>query len=297
MNRFKMWLRASGTLLLWATIAIALPAQNLHTVHSFDGTDGKNPSAGLLQGVNGSLYGTTRFGGEVAGNRCNSNCGTVFKIAPGRTPRKIYTFCSQSHCADGAVPYAGLVQGTDGNFYGTTALGGTNKDGTVFKVGPSGRQTTIYNFCSQTNCTDGQFPDAALVQGADGNIYGTTDEGGAGVGTVFTITPSGTLKTLYSFCSRGPAPCTDGAYPHAGLVQGAGGQLYGTTYGGGTYDYGTVFKITPSGTLTTLHSFESTDGAYPYAGLVQGIDGKFYGTTYGVGPTPPASRVVAQSSR
>ena len=155
--------------------------------------------------------------------------------------------------------------------------------GTVFKITPSGALTTLYSFCPQSNCTDGSGPFAGLVQAEDGNFYGTTYEGGAGsncpygCGTVFKVTPSGTLTTLHSFDS------TDGALPQAALVQATDGNFYGTTGERGDsscpYGCGTVFKITPSGTLTTLHSFNGSDGSGPEAGLVQATDGNFYGTT------------------
>jgi uncharacterized repeat protein (TIGR03803 family) len=178
---------------------------------------------------------------------------------------------------NGANPqYAPLVQGLDGNFYGTTSAGGagTVADGTVFKITSAGTLTTIYSFCSQTNCADGSTPFAGLVLGTDGNFYGTTEGGGSnGDGTVFKVTPTGTLTTLHSFDS------TDGALPRAGLVQGTDGNFYGTTEAGGADNDGTVFKVTPTGKFITLHSFDSTDGANPFAGLVQGTDGNFYGTT------------------
>src|SRR5208337_4428285 len=145
--------------------------------------------------------------------------------------------------------------------------------GTVFTITPGGTLTTLYSFCSQSGCTDGANPYAALVQGTDGNFYGTT-LGGAANGTVFKMTPGGTLTTLYTFCYG----CT-GVSPYAALVQGSDGNFYGTTSFGGANGDGTVFRITPSGTLTTLHSFDGTDGAAVYAGLVQGTDGNFYGTT------------------
>jgi uncharacterized repeat protein (TIGR03803 family) len=184
------------------------------------------------------------------------------------------------------------VQASDGNFYGTTVEGGADGAGTVFRITPSGTLTTLYSFCSQVNCTDGYWPYAGLVQAADGNLYGTTGNGGAfgNYGTVFKITPSGTLTTLYSFCAQNG--CADGEEPAARLVQAADGNFYGTTASGGTsqncdsYRCGTVFKITPSGTLTTLHSFNYADGAYPYAGLVQASGLvqaavlNFYGTTF-----------------
>ncbi|MFZ0312254.1 MAG: choice-of-anchor tandem repeat GloVer-containing protein [Candidatus Korobacteraceae bacterium] len=209
---------------------------------------------------------------------------------PAQTLTALYSFCGQPNCTDGEVPYAGLVQATDGNFYGTTNEGGANGlFGTVFKITPSGTLTTLYSFCSQPNCTDGELPYAGLVQATDGNFYGTTSGGGAVYydGTVFKITPSGTLTTLYSFCSQ--PNCTDGTEPSA-LIQATDGNFYGTTlYGGSNKSCtdagcGTVFKITPSGTLTTLHSFNGLDGFLGYiAGsaqaLVQATDGNFYGTS------------------
>ena len=203
---------------------------------------------------------------------------TVASLAQSFT--MLHSFCSQGNCPDGAYPYAGLLQGSDGNFYGTTYEGGANNDGTIFKLAPSGTLTTLYNFCSQHNCADGEYPYAGLVQGSDGNFYGTTSGGGTArfYGTVFRVTPGGTLTTLYSFCSQ--PSCADGADPIAGLVLGSDGSFYGTTTAGGTRNLGTIFKITPSGGLTTLYSFGGQpDGAYPYAVLVQGSDGNFYGTT------------------
>ena len=172
--------------------------------------------------------------------------------------------------SDGQDPLAGLVQGSDGNFYGTTKQGGAGDSGTVFKITPSGTLTTLHSFAG----SDGQNPVAGLVQGTDGNFYGTTNYGGArGAGTVFKITPAGALTTLYPFAG------SDGSYPYAGLVQGTDGNFYGTTNQGGARGAGTVFKITPSGTLTTLYPFAGSDGSYPQNTLVQGSDGNFYGTT------------------
>jgi uncharacterized repeat protein (TIGR03803 family) len=202
---------------------------------------------------------------------------TAMAVAlPAQTFSTIYNFCSKPHCADGFASAGGLVRTSDGKFYGTTADGGGNNGGTVFRITLNGTLTTLYNFCAELNCMDGALPTAALIQGTDGNLYGTTAQGGAhGYGTVFKITPSGRPTTLHSF----HGPNTDGANPYAGLIQGANGKFYGTTVSGGAYGYGTVFKITPSGRLTTLHSFDNTDGAFPQAGLVQGTDGNFYGTT------------------
>jgi uncharacterized repeat protein (TIGR03803 family) len=255
---------------------------------SFAGINGANPESSLTQGTDGNFYGTTLGGGSTS---CFlGSCGTIFKITAAGALSTLYSFCAQTGCPDGFYVPAGLVQATDGNFYGTTAYGGTPATncvyhgcGTIFKITPGGALTTLYSFCSQANCTDGDVPVAPLVQGSDGNLYGTTQLGGAyDSGTVFKITLTGTLTTLYRFCSLGFA-CPDGSEPIAGLVQATDGNFYGTTLGGGTYGYGTVFKITPSGTLTTLHSFDGSDGMSPYGGLVQATDGNFYGTTYAGG--------------
>jgi len=272
------------------TVFKVTAAGTLTTLHSFDGGDGAYPQAEVVQGSDENLYGTTVGGGAEHG-------GVVFKITPTGTLTTLYNFCSQPNCTDGYNPRAGLVQGSDGNFYGTTFLGGADNNcpmwqgngcGTVFKITPAGTLTTLYSFCAQPNCTDGSYPFAGLVQGSDGNFYGTAQYGGNlgcgsrgyGCGTVFKITPSGTLTTLHTFA--GP----DGAQPYAGLVQGRDGYLYGTTPGGAN-GYGTVFKISSVGTLTTLYKFCSqpncTDGSYPETALVQANDGNFYGTTGGGG--------------
>src|ERR1022692_2428645 len=285
LSRLNWGTRACAVLALCATTAIALPAQTLTTLYSFCSqggcTDGDYPRAGLVQTTNGDLYGTTAAGGA---NRLG---GTVFKITPGGTLTTLYSFCSQTNCTDGSNSFAGLVQAANGDLYGTTGDGGANGYGAVFKITPSGTLTSLYNFCPQTNCTDGAGPQAGLVQAANGNLYGTTSSYPFNTGgTIFKITPSGTLTTLYSFCSQ--SGCTDGEGPRAGLVQATNGDFYGTTDGGGSNNGGTVFKITPSGTLTTLYTFCSqsgcTDGASPNAGLVQDTNGDFYGTTANGGP-------------
>jgi uncharacterized repeat protein (TIGR03803 family) len=201
-------------------------------------------------------------------------------------PAETFTTLISFNGTDGSRPPTSLAQGPDGNFYGTTSVGGTNcgtgiNCGTVFKITPAGELTTLYNFCGQTNCSDGREPGAPLILATDGNFYGTTTFGGVdgNYGTIFKITPSGTLTTIYRFCQK--TKCPDGSYLYSGLVQGSNGNFYGTTNGGGSSkcDCGTVFKITPTGDLTTLHKFHLADGAQPYAGLIQATDGDFYGTT------------------
>ncbi len=182
--------------------------------------------------------------------------------------------------ANGKAPDP-LVQGTDGNFYGTTIIGASG-NGTVFNVSAAGALTTIYTFCSQSGCGDGSNLEVALVQATNGNFYGTTYAGGANnSGSIFKVTPAGVLTTLYSFCAL--PSCIDGNSPSAGLVQAVNGNFYGTTTNGGAYNSGTVFEITPAGTLTTLHSFcalpNCVDGQYPLAPLIQAANGNLYGTT------------------
>lgn len=188
--------------------------------------------------------------------------------------------------ANGGRPYlAPLVQGTDGNFYGTTTVGGANGPyGAIFKITQSGTLSVVHSFGGSG---DGAFPSAGLVLGTDGNFYGATEEGGGTYysGTIFKVSPGGTLTTLHTFCDDGP-PCADGAQPDAALIQASNGDFYGTTQNGGTNgtNAGTVFKITSRGKLTTLYSFCSepscTDGSYPNSSLVQAFGGNFYGTTF-----------------
>jgi uncharacterized protein (TIGR03437 family) len=181
---------------------------------------------------------------------------------------------------NGANPeYSPLVQGTDGNFYGTTTSGGSQDGGTVFKITPGGTLTTLYNFGGSNN-PGGTDPYAGLVLGADGNFYGTTlSPSTTGVGTIYKITPAGVLTTLFTF-----AVANDGTLPYNSLVQASDGNLYGTAYEGGANSDGTVFKMTPGGSFTNLHSFDFTDdGEHPRGALIQGSDGKLYGTTSGGG--------------
>lgn len=242
--------------------------------------DGFGPAAALVEGIDGNFYGTTEEGGTY-------DLGTVFKVTPAGQLTTLYSFGEKFN--DGTYPVTPLVLGTDGNFYGTTSRDLINNAGTVFKVTTAGVMTRLYTFCSQSNCHDGLAP-YALAQGTDGNFYGPTFYGGAnndalclvGCGTIFQISPAGKLKTLYSFCSQ--SGCSDGANPEAALVPGTDGDFYGTTTFGGNdtcndVTCGTIFKMTASGTLTTLHSFAGPDGGYPFQ-MVQDTNGTFYGTTY-----------------
>lgn len=250
----------------------------LTTLHVFNNTDGSAPYGGLIQATDGNLYGTTYDGG--ASNTCiyNYGCGTVFKITKNGKLTTLYSFGG----VDGERPFAGVLQATDGNFYGTTTEGGTNGYGTIFKITRKGALTTLHNF----DGTDGEYPYAGLIQASDGNLYGTAASGGNGNGTVFKITTAGTLTTLYSFEG------TNGIGPYGGLIQATDGDFYVTTEFGGIAQTfcsgdscGMVFQLTPEGTLTALHSFDGTDGGNPYAALLQSTNGSFYGTTLVGGPS------------
>ncbi len=222
-----------------------------------------------------------------------NEAGTIFKLTPRGVLTTLYNFCSQAGCADGYyvnVSLGTLIEGTDGNFYGTTDLGGNQAGycrvygcGTVFKITPQGKFTTIYRFCSQANCADGAGP-YELTQGADGYFYGVTGTGGSYSvvgGTIFRLSAEGGLTTLYSFCAQ--TDCPDGREPISLAQAVGGGNFYGTTFFGGTSKNctngcGTVFEITATGAMTSLESFDGTNGNQPY-GLAQAPSGIFYGVT------------------
>jgi uncharacterized repeat protein (TIGR03803 family) len=244
-------------------------AQTLTTLYSFTGgADGANPYfADLLLGPKGRLYGTTFAGGADPG------LGVVFEVSPAGGERVLYTFQS----ADGCSPYAGLIRDAQGNLYGTTGACGAYGFGTVYEITNQDTATVLYSF---TGGADGGQPIAGLVRDTEGNLYGTTNEGGAtgcfglGCGTVYQVTPAGVETVLHAF--TGP----DGENPVAPPVRDAKGNLYGTTGQAGASCCGTIFKITPSDTETTLFSFDYTDGSGPGPNrLVPDGEGNFYGTT------------------
>jgi uncharacterized repeat protein (TIGR03803 family) len=230
----------------------------LITLHSFDNYSGNGPTASLTQGSDGNFYGTARSGGS-------GNNGTIYKMTPSGGLTKLVDFLLDQ--TNGSFPQAGLTQGNDGNFYGTTSSGGTSGYGTVFKMTPAGALTTLRSL------NNGRTPAANLTLGSDGNFYGTTLYGGtAEAGTVFRITPGGVLTTLVRFNG------TDGGVPLAGVTQGSDGNFYGTTRDGGVNGAGTIFKMTAAGQLTTLHSFDSAYAAKPWGAPVFDLDGNLYGT-------------------
>jgi len=251
------------------TVFRVTPAGELTTLVSFNGANGSHPVAALLPASDGNFYGTTANGGA------NGDNGTVFQI----TPAGALTTLVSLNGTNGSHPYAGLLQGSDGHFYGTTETGGTNgNNGTVFQITPVGALTTLVSFKYGVN---GTFPFGALVQDTNGDFYGTTSAGSAG--TVFKVTPAGQLTTLVVFSGA------IGSNPSAGLVRGADGNFYGTTLSGGNMSlnagtgFGTVFKMTPAGGLTTRVVFNGANGSYCTGQLLEGSDGNFYGTTAGGG--------------
>jgi uncharacterized repeat protein (TIGR03803 family) len=261
------------------------------TLHSFDSLDGGVPTAGLVQASNGNFYGTTLYGGDLT---CSEpyGCGTIFEITPAAKLTTLHIFTG----ADGEWPMGGLIQATDGNFYGTTSAGGASTNcpggcGTVFRITAGGMLTTLHNF----DGADGWSPTAKLLQARSGSFYGTTIAGGNlmcdpdfGCGTIFEINSEGSLTEFYTFCPTNNCS-NDGAFPSVGLLQASSGEVYGTTDGQAfsSYGFGTVYQISAEGTLHTLHSFcdgpDCPDGFAPHGDLVQATDGNFYGTAGGGG--------------
>jgi uncharacterized repeat protein (TIGR03803 family) len=271
-------------------------------LYNFDITHGSNPNGGLTLGVDGNLYGTSEHGGA-------HSYGNVFKVTPAGTLTVLYDFTGGT---DGGYPLAPPIQGTDGNFYGTTypgvaykistkgafkvikkipstpygpllqgsdgafygmtELGGTAGVGTIFKVAGT-KVTTLFNF----DTTHGAFPYGGLAEGADGNFYGTTSSGGStNAGVVFKVTPTGTVTVLYDFDSTNP---TDGYQAFAGLVAATDGNFYGSTIFGGSHSDGVLFKITAAGAYSVLSNFDGTHGSAAYATPAQHTSGKFFGLT------------------
>jgi uncharacterized repeat protein (TIGR03803 family) len=270
---------AGGTIGYYGTIFKFTGSGAPITVHDFDGADGRSPYDRMVQVGDGNFYGTTPYGGNLGECDGGFGCGTVFQMTPSGTLTTLHDFCSLIDCADGAVLYESLAQGTDGDFYGSTWAGGPANAGTIFKITPTGTLTTLYTFCvvDFPFCGDGINP-LGPVLGNDGNFYGTTAFGGGyGEGSIFQITPSGKLTTIYSFCTQ--IGCTDGFDPRSGIILGSDGNFYGTTYYGGVHNEGTIFRITPAGVLTRLHSFDVKDGYDQIGVMFQATNGTFYGQT------------------
>ncbi len=244
-------------------------------LHSFTGppNDGRNPTTGLTLDSSGNLYGTTMMGGAF-------NDGAVFLVRTDGSEAMLYSFPPGN--AGGTIP-SGLTLGTDGNFYGTTMVGGLAGVGNVFLMTPAGIVTELYSFAGPPN--DGSRPRYGVIRDSQGNLFGTTEYGGppcaisgsVGCGTVFRLSLDGTETILHSFAGG----TNDGAYPMGGLLEDAAGNLYGVARAGGSTGNGVVFKLSPDGTETVLYSFLGPpgDGATPMGTLIQDGSGNFYGTT------------------
>lgn len=257
-------------------IARITPEGTLTVLHALQSREeGFDAYAGLTQANDNNFYGTTYHGGE-------KNGGVVFRMTPDGT----YTVLRHlgQNKLDGFFPYGGVVQAPDGNLYGTTLRGGKDDKGTIFRLTLAGVFTELHAFSGN----DGENPEGTLVVGTDGLLYGTTMLGGTGSrGTTFKITTDGTFTTLYSFPSlsafndNGQAINATGANPRAGLLLGADGNFYGSAYQGGTGGWGTIFRMTPAGAVTVVHSFTGplAGGGYPLSSVSQDAAGNLYGTT------------------
>jgi uncharacterized repeat protein (TIGR03803 family) len=208
-------------------------------------------------------------------------CAAITFSLAVRAQAQTLTFLANFDGTNGLQPFGSVMQATDGNFYGTTTNGGGHGYGNVYRITPSGQLTSIYDFCLRSVCNDGTTPESAPVLASDGNLYGTTTGIGYGYGTVYKMSLSGKLTTLYTFCSL--AECADGSFPN-GLVLAGDGNFYGTTFEGGNSNAGSIFKITPAGQFTSLYSFCSlancADGNSPVSSLIVGRDGNLYGAAW-----------------
>jgi uncharacterized repeat protein (TIGR03803 family) len=235
-------------------------------LHAFV-TDGSEPFAPVIQGSDGKLYGTTIYNPASYGGG-----GVVFSVALDGTAAVVHAFARSSD--DGANPADSVLQAMDGQFYGTTANGGPSNKGTVFRSTSSGAIVVLHSF---SGGADGATPLAGVIQAADGNLYGTASDGGSGLGVIYRVATDGTFTMLHAFAGG----AGDGARPMAALVQGSDGNVYGTTEHGGAADGGTIFRMAADGSVTLLHSFAGgSDGLHPRAALIEIADGHFYGTTF-----------------
>jgi uncharacterized repeat protein (TIGR03803 family) len=234
-------------------------------------TDGTYPTGMILAG-DGNFYGATNIGGT-------HKSGTIFSVTPAGEFKSLYNFCSIGSCLDGANPYAPPILGSDGNFYGVTAQGGSNGDGVLYELTPKGFYKVLFNF-SMTSAGCGAQP-FSIVQDAKGNFFGTTAYGTAAFsnGIVFEITSAGQCVNLHNFGIN-----SEPVWPSTGLTIASDGNLYGVD-GGAYNNAGLIFEVTSAGAYSTLYSFIHTDdGSLPVGPLFQATDGNFYSTTiYGPG--------------
>ncbi len=282
------------------SLALGAQAQTVSTLANFNGIDGAGPSASVVQGTDGNFYGTTSEGGPYG----SLGYGVLYRITPAGKLTVIYNFCSQPNCADGWNPTSVPILGQDGNLYGVTAQGGntavgSSGAGTVYKMTLGGKITTLYSFCATAPCTDGLSP-TGLVQASNGTLYGTTSvvsnsNGGLG-GTIFSLSPKGEFKLLYSFCSL--ANCADGDFPFYPPILDTEGNLYGATFTGGNEGGGLLWELTSSGNYKVLHNFCHESGTCgsegPYA-IFRDSEGNIFGTTQ-YGTVQPSGGAVFEFS-
>lgn len=275
----------------YGTIFKMTPKGALTTLVEFAGKSSSNasglPAAPLLEARDGNFYGTTSGGGINERGETLLDHGTIFKMSPAGVLTTLVRFSDNGPADKGATPYAGVVEGPDGQLYGPTFAGGTRKVGnfpgggiglgTIYKVTTGGALTTLFDFSTHMSRGEGGGPWGGLVLGRDGKFYGTT---WTGRGTIFKVTPNGGMSTLVRFSFTGPPHKGGGC--EAELLQAHDGNFYGVTPVGGAANRGTIFKLTPSGAFSTLVEFTDNDperGALPVAGLVEDADGTLYGTT------------------
>ena len=287
---------------------------NVATLYSFSGLDGAYPVASLAQGSNSLFYGTTSFGGSntsecvVNGTSAPAGCGALFSLTLPNTFALLYSF-GPFYSALAVSPQAPLIQATSGLWYGSNIVGGNSSCSGRIGTSSNSGCGSLFTYSSSSGVSaahtfsgaDGAYPEGALLQNKDGNLYGVTSGGGLltcssydslGCGTVFQMTAGGSIKTIHSFNT------TDGAHPLPSLIFGSDGSMYSVTVFGGNstcsggaqwQGCGTVFKIDTAGNFTLLHSFSGPDGAYPTA-LIQSTDGDLYGTTQGGGDSSCSGR-------
>ncbi len=257
----------AGGAYTFGTVYRITPEGVMTMLHSFcsnncSAHDGYGPKAALLQASNGALYGVT-------------TANTIFRVTTRGQFTLVYTFPQGTGQNPG--PQSPLIQASNGLLYGTTSGDGASGEGSVFKMTLAGVVTTLYSFCPVAGCADGSVPVGGLVQGADGNFYGTTSSGGLGYGTVFRITPGGKFTSLYSFNSG-----TDGANPVATMTLGSDGNIYGTTAYGGGNTTGVVFQLSHGALANEYPLMDGLCiGGHPNGGLLQATNGNFYGTDLG----------------
>jgi uncharacterized repeat protein (TIGR03803 family) len=262
--RFTLSFALACTAITWS-LAVRAQAQNLTYFAQFNGA---YPYGSLVQATDGNFYGAANLGTYPPSDG-------IVRITPAGKISSVYSFCSQPDCADGQYTTAPIL-GSDGNLYGVSSGGSDYTwSGALYRLTLDGQLTSLYTFCPSANCTGGEIPNG-IIQGSDGNFYGTTSDGGKGAGSIFQVSSTGKFKLLHSFCG---GDCAEGDGPLALPMQGSDGNFYGTAQ---SLQGGVVYQLTPSGTYEAIHSFciPCYGGGNPiFSGLVQDAQGNLFGTT------------------